>query len=169
MARSPKTPELRSPDRQPRLAGWRIRLVALVVPLVAVGAVFMLLTLRAQADHARQAQVEFTELAGDAKTGNALRWRAMAERRVSRKLAAEARALRTRIDGRFARLSVVDADDENLPRVAEERATRLQHEAQHDPLTGLGNRRKLMRDLADELAVAHTGKRLPVGRLSAAA
>jgi len=43
----------------------------------------------------------------------------MAERRVSRKLAAEARALRRRIDGRLAHLSVVDAEDESLPRIAE--------------------------------------------------
>ena len=227
----------------------RIRLAALLVPALALVAVLGLLTLRAQAEKARQAQVEFTELAGDARTGDALRWRAMAERRVSRKLAAERRALRTQIDSRLARLSVVDADDDNLQHVAErfrvyedaladqfrlfsrqqtdqaaavgmwrldpasaalerdlaavsadesaearettrranagmvlslglgalalvflfwrldrsrrradeDRSARLRHEAQHDPLTGLGNRRKLMRDLADELVVARTG------------
>ena len=229
---------------------WRVRLAALLVPALALVAVLGLLALRAQADHARQAQVELTELAADANTGDALRWRAMAERRVSRKLAAEARALRTRIDGRLERLSVVDADDaesvrlvaerfrvyedaledqfrlfsrqqpeqaaavgmwrldpaaaaldrelaavtasesaearkairranagtalslgvgalalvlvfwrfdRSRRRVAEDRAERLQHEAHHDPLTRLGNRRKLMRDLTRELGVAGSG------------
>ena len=120
MARSHKNPDLGSPNRRPRASGWRIPVVALIVPLVALGSVLMLLTLRAQADHARQAQVEFTELAGDAKTGDALRWRANAERGVSRKLAADQRALRALIDARLTRLSVVNADnDGNVARVAE--------------------------------------------------
>ena len=250
MTRTPKSPESQPLERPSRAVRWRTRLLALLVPLVAIGAAFALLTLRTEADHARQAQVEFTELAAEANTGDALRWRATAERRVSRKLAADARALHTRVDSHFARLAVLDADnrddlarvaerfrvyedaladqfrlfarqdlsqaaavgkwrldpasaalerklaavsagesaearattrranagmalslglgalalvlvlwllDRSRRRVAEDRAARLQHEARHDPLTGLGNRRKLMRDLAHELGLARKG------------